>query len=197
AGEGRHFDRGGEGVGLVPSTDPGSGRSPAAPPGEGRPSPPGPPAEHVAATSPSSGKAHRRRLLRRGEEVHDHEPLIQVKLIERVVDAGEKESMITSRSFRSGSSRHLRRRGEGVHGREAHRRPGEHRRRTDAAGHLGDHRGGCRRRLGYRRQGMHTGDVLGQRSGARMGAPPPIEAILRSARRLASRRPEKSHGSGR
>jgi hypothetical protein len=42
AGKGRHFDRGGEGVGLVPSTDPGSGRSPAAPPGEGRPSEPWP-----------------------------------------------------------------------------------------------------------------------------------------------------------
>jgi hypothetical protein len=44
---------------------------------------------------------------------------------------------------------------------------------------------------------MHTGDVLGLRSGARTGAPPPIEGVLRSARRLASRRPERSHGSGR
>jgi hypothetical protein len=78
ADEGRHFDRGSDGVGLVPSTDPGSGRSPAAPPGEGRPPEPWP-----------TGGACRR-----------HEPLVQVKLIEGAFYAGEKKSMITSRSFR-------------------------------------------------------------------------------------------------
>jgi hypothetical protein len=77
-------------VGLVPSTDPGSGRSPAAPPGEGRPSPPGPPAEHVAATSRSLGKAHRTRRRRRGEGVHDHEPFIQVGLIEASSTPGRR-----------------------------------------------------------------------------------------------------------